>query len=846
MDEDAPPSISEQVARAKVRAGLFGEENEAVRIGRFPVLRHLGRGGMGDVYAAYDEQLDRRVAIKVLSWEPRAKDRARVVREAKLMARLTHPNVVQVYEVGEAQGRLFIAMEYVGGTTLATWQGESRRSWRPVVSTYLQAGEGLAAAHAEGIVHRDFKPSNVMVEDAASDRLRVRVLDFGIARGRDLVPETVEQDASERGFAPSLDQGTLTATGALLGTPAYMAPEQFASANVGAAADQFSFCVALWEGLYGERPFSGDTLATLSKAVRAGERRRAPASSDVPAWLHHVVARGLAPLPEHRWPSMRALLEALRATPTSRRSRVTAVAVGVCVLGATAIGLAAVADRGEERCSGAAKQLLGIWDSARRAEIREAFVGSEIRYAPESWAIVRPQLDRWSESWSQMFTETCEATEVRKEQSARVGDLRMACLSRAKQSLVAVTGVLADGRPQTIEKSVQVVATLDSLAPCADIDGLLGRAVPPNPEDADEISRARGELAQAMARIAGVDYDVAWTLVSRAQQRADQLSAPLLSLEVARSKGAVQLARGNYAEAEVHFRGARAQAAELGDLSVLRRVTVDLVYLVGRLQARHAEGEELVDLARALSGRSDRDDGDLLGYAGNIYEAQGKNAKALREYEAALLRAQEQTSVRGLANAHMNLGNVLEVLLRYDEAIAHHVAAIELFEQGFGPHHPDVARARANLGIVFSNRGDHESSIEQLRLAKTLFEEGLGPRHPNVATAHNNLGVVLQELGRSDEALAEYRAALQIGEDALGPEHPEIGMYRVGVGGVLYTQGEHVAAQRQFAGAEEVFSKALGPQHTNTATARMYLAQSIGAQGRHGEAALLQTYTRNT
>jgi WD40 repeat protein/tRNA A-37 threonylcarbamoyl transferase component Bud32 len=285
---------------------------------------------MGIVHAAYDDELDRRIAIKLVKAE-RVDDlaRARVLREAQAMARVSHPNVVQIYEVGEHGDQVYVAMEFVAGPTLAAWTAawrerarlEGKLAWLEILAHYVEAGRGLAAAHAADVVHRDFKPANAIVGDDG----RVRVLDFGIARPitgtHARTRAMVEPESSDLGEATSqtLASTNLTKTGARVGTPAYMSPEQFEGGNVDARSDQFSFCVALWEALYGERPFAGRTQAALLEAMRAGSLRAVPATSGVPTWLRERIRRGLAHDPEARWPSMMALLDALLDDPDRRR-----------------------------------------------------------------------------------------------------------------------------------------------------------------------------------------------------------------------------------------------------------------------------------------------------------------------------------------------------------------------------------------------------------------------------------------------------------------------------------------------------------------------------------------------
>ncbi|MEX1363094.1 MAG: serine/threonine-protein kinase [Nannocystaceae bacterium] len=331
-------SLESRVAKAALAARLDVADAPArPTMGRFQLLRRIGSGAMGVVYEAYDRDLDRRVALKVLRPEVAARSglaaRSRMLREAQALARLRHPNVTMVYEVGSGEGdSLFIAMELVEGRTLQRWLRARGRSWREIIEVFAQAGRGLSAAHRAGLVHRDFKPDNVIVDDEG----QARVVDFGLARSAglgELLPTLDDAGASAVGME-------LTCTGAVLGTPAYMAPEQFGGRTVRPASDQFSFCVALFEALYGRRPFPGNDLPSLQRSLLSGKPlgpRRG-----VPRALHRVLRRGLALEPRDRYRSMEALLDALAACTRrapSRRSM-------VLVLGlAAAAGLGAIVPR---------------------------------------------------------------------------------------------------------------------------------------------------------------------------------------------------------------------------------------------------------------------------------------------------------------------------------------------------------------------------------------------------------------------------------------------------------------------------------------------------------------------
>jgi predicted Ser/Thr protein kinase len=315
------------LADADADASTLGSPLRAARIGRHAILRQLGAGGMGVVYAAYDEELDRKVALKLLHGETGgdSEGQARLVREAQALARLSHPNVVQIHEIGEHRGHVFVAMEYVDGVTLDAWQRSEKRSLPAILAAYHQAGEGLQAAHRAGLVHRDFKPENVLVGHDG----RIRVADFGLAR-RDAAT-----DPAAAASALAADDDATSTYGAVAGTPAYMSPERFRGSPADARSDIFSFCVALWEALHGERPFAGRHVHELAVSVTTGNRR--PPTVELPARLQHALERGLAVDPDARWPTMEPLLAAIAVDPdadpssAARQRRTFLLAIGALI-----------------------------------------------------------------------------------------------------------------------------------------------------------------------------------------------------------------------------------------------------------------------------------------------------------------------------------------------------------------------------------------------------------------------------------------------------------------------------------------------------------------------------------
>lgn len=300
-----PAAIAPEASRpdeGQPETGVEGASPPPWPLDRFTGAEFLGSGGMGMVYAARDEVLGRRVAIKLLQ-EPRDEaDRRRIKRESRAMARLSHPAVCQIYEVIETDDQVLLVMELVLGERLDAWL-ETRRSWRELCRMFVEIGKGLAAAHDAGFIHRDFKPGNVIVGYDG----RPRIIDFGLAR----TPGPLLREApSHVPEVPHMDEA-LTEAGTIVGTPIYMAPEQYHGESIDARADQFSFCVVFFEALFGAAPYCRKSTASLLLSIADHAVAPAPAGSSVPSWLHGVLKRGLDPEPERRWPDMPRLIEEL-------------------------------------------------------------------------------------------------------------------------------------------------------------------------------------------------------------------------------------------------------------------------------------------------------------------------------------------------------------------------------------------------------------------------------------------------------------------------------------------------------------------------------------------------------
>jgi eukaryotic-like serine/threonine-protein kinase len=450
-------------------------------VGRYVVQARLGEGGMGVVYAARDPELNRKVALKVLRGDARDPQRLgeRLRREAQAMAQLAHPNVVMVHDVGSLGNRLFIAMELVEGTTLRGWLAASPRSWREIVAKLVPAGEGLAAAHAAGLVHRDFKPDNVLVGMDG----RVRVGDFGLARAFSSTPSISETSALVQLTSAR------TITGSIVGTPYYMAPEQFLGQIVDERTDQFAFCVTLHSAIVGQHPFQGDSLESLSHAVTHGLYRPPSRPDPMPRWLRRVLRRGLSTRPEHRYPSMRHLLRAL-TRDRRRRLRYAAAAV-LPVLALAAV--VTIASRPGSPCAGGEAKWAGVWDGARAGAVARAFVATGQPYAGAALAQVRRELDRYRRAWTLTHNEACEAARVRGEQTHEMLAKRGLCLDQRLERVRALTDGFLAADAGTVAGAAYALDALPELAPCSDVQALALQPAPP--EDA-RVARVLRDLAR--------------------------------------------------------------------------------------------------------------------------------------------------------------------------------------------------------------------------------------------------------------------------------------------------------------------------------------------------------------
>jgi serine/threonine-protein kinase len=823
------------------------------QVGRFLVQARLGAGGMGVVYAADDPALGRKVALKLIHADhgdgPASEEwRARLLREARAIARLSHPNVITVHEIGLHGDQPFVAMELVEGSTLRSWLAASPRSWRDIVSVFVAAGRGLLAAHRAGLVHRDFKPDNVLIGDDG----RIRVTDFGLAcpiPGAD--HQGSEARAPERpgdtldalgalGTSADDRRGRLTRTGTLLGTPGYMAPEVLRGRPADFASDQFSFCVALHEALFGTRPplvalpRPGAVERTLAARVR-GDRRA------VPAWLREAVQRGLRARPADRFPGMESLLIALDHDPPRRRRIRVGVAALTAAVGVAATVLAAGAPD-PEICTGALDQVSRAWNPAVAAGVRYSFAATARPHAHPSADRVAEGITLYTGQWATMHRAACLAT-ARGEQSPDLLDRRLSCLGRRLDQVSALLDLFvrrADGN--LVDRAIDLVGKLEPLSTCADAAAQLSRVALP----ADPVQRARvaelerqGDRAE-LERQAGRSQSAADAAGAVLQALRDLDYAPLAAqMEGVLGRSLEDL--GRMAEAREALGRAQRMAQRAGDARLTVNLMIDLLVVVGVRQEHYAEAKLLAELVEGALDRPELrgDDGlraRLLTALGNMAVQEGYIDRAIDlQREALAIRRRTVPAIPAeVASTEEGLGNALRFKDRLKEARLHYLEAVTIRRQLFGDRHPVLAPTYNNFAALEIEEKHLEDARGHLLAALAILEPV--PEHRIYSNVLKNLGEVEMQVGDYERARGYHEAALAVRVRQLGPDHRSVGTSLALIGSALRAAGDFRQALAFHRRALAVFEKSAGVDHPDYAAGLSETGEDLRRLGSRGEA----------
>ena len=819
-------------------------------VSRYVVLAKLGAGGMGVVFAAYDPELDRKVALKLLHphlaavADPFASHeaRSRLLREAQALARLNHPHIVAIHDVGEHDGTVWLAMEYVEGETLTAWSRQPR-TWREALDIMTRAARGLEAAHAAGLVHRDIKPDNIMV---GADG-RVRVMDLGLARALDNADAPVRRAAPDLSLVTTRDlmilSAQVTRAGDVMGTPAYMSPEQFSGLPVDARADVFSFCATLWEALTGQRPFAGNSMAELAASVRAGALQPAPRHRRVPGWLRRVCLQGLAVAPARRFPSMTALLAALargQARASARKWLWGAAAVATLGAAAALLQQHAAATR-VAACEAAGATIDAAWNDDARARVQAGIIATGLSYARVTADKVVPFLDAQALAWHEHRTQACLLADAGT-LSADHLDRAVWCLDERRMRLSAVVTELAGADPDVARQAVSMVAALQPISPCTTPQALVAMPPPPPAAERPRADEIRATLSQARTRLHAGKYPETLELTRAALADARALAWPPMIAAALQLEGITLDRTASFADAEAaslaaYVTAARAQAWDIATLAA-----ADLVNTIGAHQLRPAEARVWAtnaEVAEQFAGDPlGLREADRLNKLANFEERAGAYADAKLHYERALaiteaVQGADHPDVAVILN---NLAIVLEDMGDLDAGKPLYERALAILEHVLGPEHPSVAALLNNLAIVHSTTGEFPRAIELHDRALAIREKSLGPEHPDTAGSLTNLAVVRSASGELAEARALQDRAVAIKTKALGPDHPDLALSLDNLATIHRLMGNLAESQALARRTASIWETAFGPDHPNTAAALHNLASTLETAGDHAAA----------
>lgn len=887
-----------------------GTAVQGLRIDRYVVIEQLGKGGMGVVYKAYDTKLERAVALKVIRGGDRGAKKARMghllmVREAQALAQLSHPNVISVHDVGTIDDNVFITMELAEGQTLHQWVQDKKPSREEILKVMVAAGQGLEAAHNAGLIHRDFKPSNVIV---GRDGV-VRVIDFGLARAptlredsgsygsgsrshdrepqseedsgtqyaplgracsQPLVPEireeqepagdgTLEWSAGDdsgdsTGTGRRLLHTPLTRVGSVVGTPLYMAPEQSETIHVDARADQYSFCVVLFELLYRTVPFKRESLSELRRVVGHDSVDLLRPDGDVPEWLRRVVERGLSSKPEKRFESMGQLLDGLTSDPELVTKKRRAARMRAAFFGAMAVLLfsapAAVwyeyGVRRSELCQGGQEQIASVWNPAMQTKIQAALIATGLPYAKGAAERAAQFFDDYAGQWDKMYTDACRATQVRGVQSTEVLDLRMTCLKRRFVEMRAMIDILGETDAQVAERASTALASLTPIEACADVEALQAPQRDVEPPKDEETARRVEEIREKLGEVRVLQdtgkFEKGLEHARRLKNEASVIAYLPLQAEVEVQLGRLFSVVGEYQTAEAtHYEALRMARESKAGVAAAEAIA-DLVWVVGYRQGRYDAGLAFGRTGEAMfavtSAANDRHRIRLFNNMGVVFDEQGRYDEALEYYrKAGQLAEKVQGSEHPSYGATLNnMGLAFYAQGNYQQALEYLLLDLRISEKALGREHPDIAATLNNIGLAYAALGELDEALSYYRTALAVRKATLGPVHAEIARALTNIASVLADKGAYDEALEKHQMALAIVEKTFGKDSPEFAFPLEDIAWIFTQRGENERALQTYERALAIREKALRPSHPSLAGTLCGIGRVLLAQGRHGEA----------
>ena len=785
---------------------------EGAVVGRYVVARPIGRGGMGVVYAATDPQLNRKVAIKVVRPDLASRESRlaqRFLREAQAMAQLSHPNVVTVYEVGEASGKLFIAMELLEGMTLRAWLKDEQRSENDILEVMAQAGQGLQAAHDAGIVHRDLKPDNIYIGDDG----RVRVMDFGLAG----IVDGTWGDSTET-WSPkssSLTDSSTRMTTGVFGTPRYMAPEQVKGQPASALSDQFSLCVTLYESIVGRPPFEGDDIYDISVAVKRGLPEKPPVETRISRRSYRALRRGLRMDPASRWDSVQDLMSEL--SPKIRRTRTSTVLVVAVLVGAGGFTAAHTLGAASEQSAGQAcdsadtGELSGLWNDQVALSIRKSFEASDVPGAKTLGQRVTAIFDSYAEQLVAARSQACRDTRVSAKYTEAMLDRRLLCLEQRTFELQAAVDLFQQARPAVVHNAMMSLGALGSIDSCAPGKALVDSPpAPVDPDKQDHLRKAQELLAHARALFeTDIRYQDTLETLDKARLSAKQADYPSIRAEIELLYARVSENLGLFDDANRSFTQALIFAEKAASDPLRAEIYVWLGFLSGFEQANFAEAHRWNRMAEAVV--SDLESSDRL--------------EALRMRNLGAIRYRQGD----YAGAESAFSKSLEIYQRLEQRSRNTAQEVDVGLR--------IVEMQQSVGSASLDQGDVDRAFAWHKQAQDkLAALELNDMHPAIADLHNNIGNALVASGRFDEAKERYQSALTILRASRGTSHPRTAVALANLGQLAFVRQRNAQARRYFQQALEIETRAFRASHPSRAVTLWRLGDVSIALGQHDKA----------
>lgn len=800
---DADDDLEGLLQLAELQQRFAGATRQPVAFRSWDVETRIGKGGMGIVYLARHRDLQRQVALKILT-ERRGDDSAclstRLAREAQALARVRHPNVVQIHSVDVLGARPVIEMEYVDGPTMRSWIADESPPWRQIVACYADAGEGLAAIHAAGLVHRDIKPDNLLLDADG----KVKVADLGLAMAR--------QDPLDGGGSPPPDGSALrsrvTAEGAVVGTHGYMAPEVVVTGTTTAASDQFALASSLFEALCGTLPFQGETPGEVADAMRKGQLARSTPKRRLPRWLLRVLRRGLSFERGDRYPSMAALVTALRSGLRRRIVWLGTISTIVVGSGFTGVGWT-VKPPTPDPCAGVDAELGSAWEHGPRDRLRQRVESVGEPHVARAAGVLEDAIARHAAAWVDSRRRLCSAEQV---EHPNIGtsetDLlgrQRSCLDDARRSLEAIVAGLDAAGGDPSRRLMDATTAVEQLPACDDRQ-LLVRWPLPRPDGRETAVVA--DLATALSLATAGQHAASEALLRDLLSRT-KLEHPFRYAEALYRLGQVVAAQERSDEAFATLDEARNMAFAVGYDALVCQAVVHQAKLAANMDLDPAASARELALVSACLTRTGASSplllADIHEARGLLAQAAGIATEAVRWHRESLGLRREHLGAQDLevAKSLHNLGNALHATGALDAARVQLIAALDIRERRLGPNHPEVADLLMDSGDLHRSVGEPQLAREAIERAAAIYKASLGDDAPILATAHLHLARLALDSSDLDDAGHHLALArrLQQADRGLHPAHLDRAL-------LLQSEGVLFVRRQEFARALKAFQQA--------------------------------------